>query len=83
MALLATGEPCGLCYRFADHHGITQVFYSVSADEAGAHGFDYRDSYTILGAGPSSLRRTARVRPVDDALTPFHRFTRLHIGELS
>lgn len=83
MTLLATGEPCGMCYRFADHHGIAQVFYAVSADEAVAHGFDYRDSYTILGAGPSSLRRTARVLPVDNALTPFHRFTRFHEGELS
>lgn len=43
--LLATGEPCGLCYRFALDHGVEAIYVAVDRDAAAAWGFDYRSSY--------------------------------------
>ncbi len=75
--LLATGEPCLLCYRFAADHGIRHVIYAVDQDTAAAWGFDYRG-----GAAPTpaqkSLRDRAEHRPVPGHLAPFAHFLRRH-----
>lgn len=70
--LLASGEPCGMCYRAAFDHGIGTVYYAVSADEAARYGFDYRASYRTLDRGG----RTIRPLPVDGALDPFTAWAR-------
>ncbi|WP_462418815.1 tRNA-specific adenosine deaminase [Kytococcus sp. Marseille-QA3725] len=74
--LLATGEPCGLCYRVAADHGITGVHYAVGRDDAARWGFDYRSSYAALGADRLDLTTTAIHLPVPDALEPFEEHTR-------
>ncbi|EID55144.1 deaminase [Saccharomonospora xinjiangensis] len=78
--LLATGEPCGLCYRFAIDHGVERVYVAVDSDTAAAYGFDYRRSYPAYGVNPSRLAATGMVRrlEVPRGLEPFERF--LHIG---
>lgn len=48
-ALVATGEPCGLCYRFALDHGVDAIYVAVDRDAAADWGFDYRASYPSLG----------------------------------
>lgn len=48
-ALLATGEPCGLCYRFALDHGVDAIYAAIDRDAAAEWGFDYRSSYPSLG----------------------------------
>ena len=55
--LLATGEPCGLCYRFAIDHGIDTIYTAVDRDAVAAFGFDYRASY-----------RTMRIKRVSGSL---------------
>lgn len=72
--LLATGEPCSLCYRYAEELGVTQVIYAVSSDEAAAWGFDYRDPRQPARA----LRTTAKRLPVPRAMEPFRLFHELH-----
>lgn len=47
--LLATGEPCGLCYRFALDRGVDAIYVAVDRAAAAAWGFDYRGSYHPLG----------------------------------
>jgi guanine deaminase len=42
--LLATGEPCGLCYRFAIDRRVDAIYVAVDRDEVAAFGFDYRSS---------------------------------------
>ncbi|MFI7243039.1 nucleoside deaminase [Streptomyces qinglanensis] len=76
--LLATGEPCGMCYRFAAAHGIAEVHYAVGRDTAAAWGFDYRSGYPSGGTEPLSLERDARQLPVRRALVPFTRYRALH-----
>ncbi|WP_419996582.1 nucleoside deaminase [Streptomyces boninensis] len=73
--LLATGEPCDMCYRFAAEHGIAEVHYAVGRDTAAAWGFDYRPGYP---GEPLPLERTARRLPVERALVPFSRYRSLH-----
>lgn len=74
--LVATGEPCGLCYRFAAQHGIASVHYAVDRDDAAAYGFDYRASYATLGADHLELTRTALRLPVPHRLAPFQAYAR-------
>ncbi|MCP2252390.1 tRNA(Arg) A34 adenosine deaminase TadA [Prauserella aidingensis] len=72
--LLATGEPCVLCYDVAAEHGVGEVRYAVSAETAAAWGFDYRS----CAAARPALEATARALPVDGALRPFARYRALH-----
>lgn len=75
--LLATGEPCGLCYRFALEHGVSRIFVAVDRDEVAKHGFDYRASYQAYGISHSLLAEKVRQFPVEQGLEPFQQFTRL------
>jgi guanine deaminase len=68
--LLASGEPCGMCYQAAFENGIGTVYYAVDADEAARYGFDYRASYRLIDRGGRG-RTTGRPWPVDKSLEPF------------
>jgi len=50
--LVATGEPCGLCYLTAHLAGIRQIVYTVSRDDAARAGFDYRSTYAPFATDP-------------------------------
>lgn len=70
--LLASGEPCAMCYMSALYAGIAQVFFAVDRDEAAAHGFDYRGTYALFAEDPRTWRFPAvRKLPVPDGLRPF------------
>lgn len=56
MTLLASGEPCAMCYVSALHAGLAQVFYAVDRDEAATHGFDYRGTYGLFAQDPRNWR---------------------------
>ncbi|MFC0626555.1 deaminase [Kribbella deserti] len=78
--LLATGEPCALCYRVAAGHGIAAVHFAVDRNTAAEFGFDYRASYLADGTDRLPLAATARHLPVDRGLEPFTRYLqRSHI----
>ncbi|GAA1203673.1 nucleoside deaminase [Prauserella alba] len=76
--LLATGEPCALCYGFAAEHGVAAVRFAVDAATAAIWGFDYRDGYSAAGTGRLPLARTARPLPMAGSLAPFTRYRELH-----
>ncbi|WP_460087466.1 nucleoside deaminase [Roseibium sp. LAB1] len=70
--LLASGEPCAMCYMSALYAGISQVFFAADRDEAATHGFDYRDAYGLFAQDPLSWRTPHVARlSVPDALRPF------------
>lgn len=75
VTLLATGEPCALCYRVAVSHGIATVCFAVGRDTAAEWGFDYRAGYD---ADRLSLAVTAQHLPVERGLAPFTRYRDLH-----
>lgn len=75
--LLATGEPCILCYRFAADHGIERVIYAVDQDTAAAWGFDYRGGVGELTSAQRVLVERAEYRPVPQHLEPFATYLQL------
>lgn len=76
--LLATGEPCGLCYRFAIEHGIDRIHVAVDRDEVAGFGFDYRASYPALGITDDQRARLLHRLPVDRSAEPFTTYLRIH-----
>ncbi|MFE0801231.1 nucleoside deaminase [Streptomyces sp. NPDC058812] len=76
--LLATGEPCALCYRVAAAHGIAAVRFAVDRDTAAAWGFDYRAGYDADATDRLPLAAAARHLPVERGLAPFVRYLELH-----
>ncbi|MER7078292.1 tRNA(Arg) A34 adenosine deaminase TadA [Saccharopolyspora kobensis] len=81
LTLLATGEPCGLCYRVAAAHGIAAVHFAVGRDDAAEWGFDYRAGYRE--ADRLLLAKTAGHLAVDRGLAPFARYRALHHPDLT
>ncbi|MGC0055372.1 nucleoside deaminase [Brucella pituitosa] len=73
--LLASGEPCAMCYMSALYAGISQVFFAADRDEAAAHGFDYRGTYRLFAHDPQTWRSpTASKLTVPEGLRPFLEF---------
>lgn len=72
--LLATGEPCGLCYRFAIDQGIEAIHVAVDRDAVAHFGIDYRRSYQALGIDEDQRAMLFHHLPVDRGLEPFTRY---------
>jgi tRNA(Arg) A34 adenosine deaminase TadA len=73
--LLASGEPCAMCYMNALYAGVSQVFFAVDRDEAAAHGFDYRGTYALFTDDPRTWRNPAVAKlVVPEGLHPFREF---------
>lgn len=73
--LLASGEPCAMCYMSARSAGISQVFFAVDRDEAAAHGFDYRGSYRLFADDPQTWQSpNVNKLAVSTGLKPFLAF---------
>lgn len=76
--LLATGEPCAMCYRVAAAHGIAAVYFAVDRHTAAGWGFEYRAGYTVERTDRLPLAATARPLAVDRALEPFTTYLEMH-----
>lgn len=75
LTLLASGEPCAMCYLSALYAGLSQVLFAVDRDEAASHGFDYRHSYSLLASDPREWTSPIVNRlPVREGLQPFLTF---------
>ncbi|UTH72790.1 nucleoside deaminase [Chromobacterium sp. IIBBL 290-4] len=74
LTLLASGEPCAMCYLNAYYAGIREVIFAVDRDDAAAAGFDYRGSYRMLAAFPRQWAMQYRKLAVAGAFEPFKLF---------
>lgn len=73
--LLASGEPCAMCYMSALYAGVSEVLYAVDRDEVAAYGFDYRSTYDLFAHDPRSWRQPAVGKlAVSGRLQPFMAF---------
>ncbi|AJC19643.1 nucleoside deaminase [Pandoraea pulmonicola] len=73
--LLASGEPCAMCYLSALYAGVSQVLFAVDRNEAAVHGFDYRNTYALFASDPLDWRSPAVHKlPVPGAMQPFLAF---------
>lgn len=75
--LLASGEPCAMCYLSALYAGISHIYYAVDRHAVADHGFDYRGSYRLLETDPRTWASPrARELAVPDRLAPFEAYQR-------
>ncbi|WP_367136327.1 nucleoside deaminase [Saccharothrix sp. HUAS TT1] len=72
--LIASGEPCALCYMAALYSGITTIVYAVDRHGAAAAGFDYSGSYSIFALPPERWPMDVRAMPVENGDEPFERW---------
>lgn len=77
-SLLATGEPCGLCYRFAFDHQVDAVYVAADRDAVADWGFDYRTSYPALGISDEQRAGLLHHLPVERGMEPFSRYLRVN-----
>ncbi len=72
MTLLASGEPCAMCYMSAYYSGISTICFAVDRDEAANHGFDYREGYKTLAVDPQNWQYpVVKKLSVKEGLLPF------------
>jgi guanine deaminase len=69
--LIASGEPCGMCYVAALFAGLRRVVYAVDRDGAARAGFDYRGTYDLFARDPRQWPFEVRHVEVDGAARPF------------
>lgn len=78
--LLATGEPCGLCYRYAIDHGIDVIHVAVDRDQVADLGFDYRGSYPAFGITDTQRDSLFRPLAVEHGIEPFTHYLHRHLS---
>ena len=78
--LLATGEPCGLCYRYAVDHGIDSIYVAVDREEVANLGFDYRSSYPVFGITDAQRSELFHPLTVEQGVDPFAHYLHLHLS---
>ncbi|AXR74458.1 MULTISPECIES: nucleoside deaminase [Auritidibacter] len=76
--LVATGEPCGLCYRFAIDQGVDAIYVAVDRDAVAEWGFDYRTSYLSLGITDELRSTVFNSFPAERGNEPFARYFHTH-----
>ncbi|WP_019853349.1 deaminase [Actinopolyspora mortivallis] len=70
--LIASGEPCALCYVNALYSNVTDVISAVDRYEVARLGFNYLDSYRLFAAPPEKWAgMTVRTWPVESSHDPF------------
>ena len=74
MTLLASGEPCAMCYFNALYSGIAEVVFAVDRNEVAELGFDYRSSYRMLANFPSEWPISRHKHTTEKGLEPFKLF---------
>jgi guanine deaminase len=73
--LLASGEPCAMCYMSARFAGIAHVVFAADRHEAAAHGFEYRGSYRLFSDDPLHWQAPSVEKlPIARRLEPFQLF---------
>ncbi|WP_129139388.1 nucleoside deaminase [Modicisalibacter coralii] len=74
--LIASGEPCAMCYLNALFSGIDEVVYAVDRDSAAEAGFDYRGTYQVLANFPDRWPMAVYKHATTQALEPFNLWKR-------
>ncbi|MFD3514421.1 nucleoside deaminase [Streptomyces sp. NPDC058657] len=72
--LIASGEPCALCYLAARYAGIGRVVHAADRRTAARYGFDYTGSYTLLAEDPAGWPMEVTALQLPEAEQPFKDF---------
>ncbi|MGW2395705.1 nucleoside deaminase [Kitasatospora sp. NPDC001664] len=81
--LIASGEPCALCYMASLYFNVSHIVHAVDRLTAARYGFDYTGSYSIFADDPESWPlRVTSLRTSGDT-EPFEDFLRVDRTDLS
>ncbi|MEV7277182.1 nucleoside deaminase [Streptomyces sp. NPDC093111] len=72
--LIASGEPCALCYQVALYFGVEHIVYAADRRTAAQYGFDYSGSYAIYRTDPTSWGVRTTHLPVEGHEVPFQEY---------
>ncbi|MFG3347092.1 nucleoside deaminase [Streptomyces sp. NPDC048018] len=72
--LIASGEPCALCYMAALYFNVEHIVYAADRTTAAAYGFDYAGSYAIFSNDPTTWPLKVTHAPVEGHEVPFQEF---------
>lgn len=76
--LLASGEPCALCYMVIHYSGIATLRYAVDRHGAARGGFDYTASYNIFATPTDQWGIDTGPLPIPGGEEPFQRWLTEH-----
>lgn len=72
--LIASGEPCALCYMASLYFNVSHIVYAADRGTAARYGFDYSGSYAIFADDPVDWHVKVTSLKTPDATEPFADF---------
>ncbi|MFJ8254991.1 nucleoside deaminase [Streptomyces sp. NPDC094466] len=72
--LIASGEPCALCYLAARYAGIGHIVHAADRRTAARYGFDYTGSYAVFAEDPERWPVKVTALRLPEAELPFQDF---------
>ncbi|MFJ6610095.1 nucleoside deaminase [Streptomyces sp. NPDC091289] len=75
--LIASGEPCALCYLAARYAGIGHIAHAADRRTAAQYGFDYTSTYTLFAEDPADWPIKVTALQLPEAEQPFQDFLTL------
>jgi tRNA(Arg) A34 adenosine deaminase TadA len=72
--LIASGEPCALCYMASLYFGVGHIVHAADRKTAAQYGFDYSSSYSIFAEDPADWRIKVTSLQIPEATKPFEEF---------
>jgi tRNA(Arg) A34 adenosine deaminase TadA len=72
--LIASGEPCALCYMASLYFNVSHIVHAVDRKTAARYGFDYTGSYSIFAEDPAAWPLKVTSLQVPEATKPFEEF---------
>lgn len=76
--LIASGEPCAMCYITAATAGVRRAVFAVGRDDAARFGFDYRPGYGLLSSDTGNWPLAVRRLETANAVRPFELYRGTH-----
>ncbi|MFB7667635.1 nucleoside deaminase [Kitasatospora sp. NPDC056138] len=72
--LIASGEPCALCYMASLYFNVSHIVHAVDRTTAARYGFDYTGSYSIFAQDPADWPVKVTSLQIPEATKPFEEF---------
>ncbi|MFD4023155.1 nucleoside deaminase [Streptomyces sp. NPDC058576] len=72
--LIASGEPCALCYLAARYAGIGHIVHAADRRTAARYGFDYTSTYSLFAQDPADWPLKVTALQLPEAEEPFQDF---------
>ncbi|MFG2844371.1 nucleoside deaminase [Kitasatospora sp. NPDC101155] len=78
--LIASGEPCALCYMASLYFNVTHIVNVVDRKTAARYGFDYTNSYSIFAEDPETWPVKVTWLQIPEGTKPFEEFLAMEQG---